>query len=99
MKLSVEEEFKDLFKFKDEKHELRHMATMVSFRFLSEVELICEARKINRTELAKMLKTSKSFLTQLFRGDKVLSMQMIVRIEKALSVRFDIKTHKQQIKQ
>jgi len=91
----IAKEFEDLFKFKNKKQEIEHEARMVSFRFLSEVEVLCDKRKINRTELAKKLKTSKSYITQLMRGDKLLNLTMIARIQDALGIKFKIKADNQ----
>lgn len=70
-------------------------AEHLSLVFLSEVEKTMDNRGMRKTDLAKMLNTSKSYLTQLWNGDKVLSLQMIARIQIALNIKFTIKANEQ----
>lgn len=67
-----------------------HLKQMLSYRFLSEIEKITDARNLSRKELALMLGVSASYITQLYRGSKVINMDMLVRLEQALNIRFDI---------
>lgn len=84
------EEFKKLFEFKTDEEEIEHKAHMLSFRFLSEVEMEMGRIGMSRTELAKRLRTSKSYITQLFRGNKLVNLTLLARIEKALNIKFSI---------
>lgn len=88
-------QFEELLKFESQEEELEHNATMVSFKFLSEVEKQCEKQGINRSDLSKKLGTSRGYVTQLFRGDKKLNMIMIAKLEKALGINFSIKVVKE----
>lgn len=81
-----------VFKFKSIEEKIEHETNMISFRFLSEVEKRCDKKGINRTQLAEMLGTSKSYITQLYRGDKVLSLEMIAKIQQALEIKFSIRS-------
>ena len=67
-------------------------ATQLSLVFLSEVEKQMDFNGIKKTDLAKMLGTSKAYLTQLWRGDKILNLHMISRMEQALNIKFNINT-------
>ena len=69
---------------------IEHSAQMIAFRMLSEVERLCEEKNINRTELAKMLGTSKSYITQLFRGHKLLNLTMAAKLELVFNIKFGI---------
>lgn len=40
-----------------------------------------------------MIKTSGSYLTQVFRGDKPLNFITLAKIQKALNIRFEISAH------
>ena len=71
-------------------------AEHISLVFLSEIEKIMDKRGVKKSDLAKMLNTSKSYLTQLWNGDKVLSLQMVARIQIALNIKFKIKANEQQ---
>lgn len=89
--IEINPEYEDLFSFNttDEKH--KHNAEMISFRILSEIEKLCEEKDINRTELAKMINTSKSYVTQLFRGSKQVNTLLLGKLEEILDVSFEVK--------
>lgn len=70
---------------------IRHKSQMLSYIFLSEVEKACEKRKITRKELAKIINTSPSYLTQLWRGTKKVNMDILAKFEVALGLSFTIK--------
>ena len=70
---------------------VKHLAQMLMYRFLSEIEKITDERKIVRKELAKQIGVSASYLTQLYRGVKPLNIETLAKIELALDFRFDIK--------
>lgn len=91
MLAAVQQEYKDLFKFDSKEDELEHKAQMLSYRFLSEVEKECDKRKISRAELAEMVGTSRSYITQLFRGSKRVNMGVLAKFEYALNITFNIK--------
>ncbi len=90
-KSDVQQEYKNLFTFKNKEDQLEHKAQMISYRFLSEVEKECDKRNISRTELAEMVSTSKSYITQLFRGSKRVNMHILAKIEAAIGITFKVK--------
>jgi len=63
---------------------------LLMYRFLSEVEKITEERGISRKELAKMIGTSPSFITQLYRGTKTVNLTTLAKFQKALNFSFRI---------
>lgn len=88
----IKKAFNDLLAFKSEEDELKHDAHMLSFQFISEINKVMEAQEvqINKTGLAKALSTSKSYITQLFRGDKLINMLTLAKVQKALNLKFKI---------
>ncbi|WPP53600.1 helix-turn-helix domain-containing protein [Catalinimonas niigatensis] len=93
-KEEIQEAFKDLFEFEDEKEEIKHRARILMFRFLSEVEKIVEKKKLKKKDLAKMIGTSPSYVTQLFRGDKLINLETLAKLQKVLGIEFVIKSKK-----
>jgi len=91
MLAAVRKRYKDLFTFKTKEEELEHKAQMISYRFLSEVEKECDKRKISRAELAEMVGTSRSYITQLFRGSKRVNMDVLAKFEDVLGITFQIR--------
>lgn len=74
----------------------RDQAEMLSFRFISEIDRLMERNDISKKELARRLGTSASYITQLFKGDKLLNMEILARTELVFGVRFCIEAQKVQ---
>lgn len=89
-KYNINPEFSDLFSFKSEKDELKHDAKILMYRFLSEIERMNEGNRLQKKDFASALKTSRSFITQLFKGDKIASLYTIAKLQKAFNVTFKI---------
>lgn len=85
----IRDQFRHLFDLTPEQ-EIEERAEMLSFLFLSEVEKRMEERKWTRKKLAEEIGTSSSYLTQLFRGDRLLNFKTIAKIEKALALVFEV---------
>lgn len=82
--------FQELFKeTKDE--EIDSRAHIISLIFLSEAEKAMDSKGWTKKKLAQEIGTSASYLTQLFRGDRLLNLKTIARIENALNIRFEFK--------
>jgi transcriptional regulator with XRE-family HTH domain len=92
-KLNSASEIKKAFsdKFNQVETDSKHLAQMLSFRFLSEVEKVTDERNILRKDLAKSINVSPSYITQLYRGTKLLNIETLAKIEAALDLRFDVK--------
>jgi len=91
----VAPEFEHLFSFNSKEDKLEHRAQMISFRILSEVEKICEQQNIKMKDLAKMIDTSASYVTQLFRGNKLVNTAFMARIEEAMNMMFNVTLHEE----
>ena len=63
---------------------------MIQYRFLSEVERLMEEKDWNKKILAKKIKTSPSYITQLFQGSKPLNIETISKFQFAFDIKFDI---------
>lgn len=86
--------FDELFRFKDQDEKLEHDAQMISYRILSEIEKMCDEKKIRKKDLAQMTGTSKSYITQLFNGTKAINTSILAKFENALNVTLEIKLKK-----
>lgn len=90
-KYNVAPEFENLFAFKTKKEEIEHEAKMIMFRFFSELEKINIENPVKKKELAQALKTSASYITQLYQGDKLINLLTLAKIQEAFDITFDIK--------
>lgn len=92
-KYNVNPEFADLFTFDSEKEELEHEAKMIMFRLLSSFEKMFD-RTIQKKEIAEAIKTSPSYVTQLFKGDKLINFITLAKLQKAYDFTFEIEAKK-----
>ncbi|HBG58049.1 helix-turn-helix domain-containing protein [Proteiniphilum sp. UBA5259] len=92
-KYNVDPEFEDLFSYKSKKEEIEHEAKMIMFRLLSSFEKIMD-RPIQKKEIAEAINTSPSYVTQLFKGDKLINFITLAKLEKAFDFTFDIEARK-----
>lgn len=90
-KYTISKEFEDIFSFENEKEELEHDAKMLMLQFFNEMEN-CKEENSNwkKKDLAKALGKSPSFISQLYSGDKIPSLQLLAKIQKALNISFKI---------
>ncbi|MBL0334536.1 MAG: helix-turn-helix transcriptional regulator [Chitinophagaceae bacterium] len=87
----INPEYDSLFNFKTKEEKYEHDAQMISYRILSEIEKHCDEKKIKRKDLAEMVGTSTSYITQLFTGVKSVNTTILAKFENALDVSFEIK--------
>jgi ribosome-binding protein aMBF1 (putative translation factor) len=71
--------------------QIEHRAQLLSAIFLSEVEKELDRMGWTRKRLAEEIGTSASYLTQLFRGDRLLNLKTVAKIEQALQITFEIR--------
>jgi len=85
----IRSEFQKLFE-KSPDEQVEHRAQMLSWIFLSEAQKVMDRKGWPRKRLAKEIGTSASYLTQLFRGDRLLNFKTVAKIEAALDIEFEI---------
>lgn len=73
------------------KKQIEHEARMIMYRVLSEVERLSDERNLNRKKLASLIGTSASYITQLFRGSKLLNLETIAKFQQVFGITFEIK--------
>lgn len=89
-KFKVEPGFENLFKFSSKEEELAHEARMMMFRFLSELEKFNDGKPVRKKDLAKAIGTSPSFITQLFQGDKLVSLVTLAKLQDAYDFTYQV---------
>ena len=78
---------KDVFTFENDDEKLQFEAEMIHLDIMNEVRMLMNLHGVNKTELAKRLKTSKGYVTQLFSGDKLINLKTIAKIQQIFDVR------------
>lgn len=87
----IRNHFYKLFE-KSPEERVEHRAQMLSYIFLSEAQKMLDQKGWTQKRLADEIGTSASYLTQLLRGDKLLNLKTIAKIETALHIQFELKT-------
>jgi ribosome-binding protein aMBF1 (putative translation factor) len=90
----IQEAFDHLSIELSEQDKLENDANLLMFRFLSIIEDKCETLGLNRKQLAEKVGTSPSFITQLYRGDKLVNMLTLAKFQRALKLEFEISEKK-----
>lgn len=65
---------------------------ILAFQFLSRIDKARMDQGLSKKELAIKVGTSASFITQLFSGDRKPSWNMLAKMQKELSIEFEIHT-------
>ena len=86
----LKDRFKKLDKFENYDEKIEHEKMVSMFSFLSDVQKIIDKRGWTRKKLAKEIGISASYLSQLYSGDKVINLELITKISKALDCSFKI---------
>jgi transcriptional regulator with XRE-family HTH domain len=87
---TVAKGFESLFDF-SEKDQKELDALWLAAQFLSIIQDEITLQQITRRELALRIGTSASWLTQVFRGDKLPNLETITQLQKALNIEFEIR--------
>ena len=89
----IKKKFRDLTTSKSSEELIKHDAYILMSGYLSEIDRIQDVHNFNRTDLAKKIEVSPSYLTQVFRGNKPLNFFTLAKIQKALGIKFKVTAH------
>lgn len=81
-------ELGEALKFENEEERIELKASFIQLEILEEIDKLMKGKNITRTELAGKLKKSKSFVSQLFSGDKALNLKMIAQFQEIFNAKF-----------
>jgi len=80
------------FNNKEEKIELE--AELLHLKFIKVIEEAMKLEGISKTEIASQLTTSKSYITQLFSGDRLINMKTLARLQDVLDISFEVEARR-----
>src|SRR5674536_8439 len=86
----IQSAFDHLFNSLSEEDLLDVDAKILMFRFLLLIDAKREELGWSRKELAAQIKTSPSFISQLFQGDKLINFTTLAKIQKVMGLEFEI---------
>jgi len=88
----IQKTFQELLTPASYEEKIEDEARLIMARFLSEVEKKYKEKGWRRKDLAKKIGTSPSYMTQLFRGTKLINLEMIAKMQDALNIKFNIQS-------
>lgn len=86
----IVKELEDLLLFDNEEERIELEAELLNLQFVKLIEDLMKREGITKTEIAEELSTSKSYITQLFSGSKLLNMKTLAKIQRVLGFNFKI---------
>ena len=86
----IETAFKTILSFDNEQDQLELDAKIIMSKFLEKVQEIATQKGLKKKDLAQKIGTSASYITQLYRGHKLLNLMTLAKLQKALDIEFDI---------
>jgi len=89
-KEDILKQFERLIAFKDESEKLEFEASKIHLDFIEELSKMMEEQRMTKSELAEKIGTSKSYITQLFSGDKMVNLVFIAKIQRVFKINFNI---------
>ncbi len=88
------QDLESLLVIDNEKDKLELEAELLHLKFVKVVEKLMEDEGISKAQLADVLSTSKSYITQLFSGNKLLNIKTLVKLQRVLGFNFKISSEK-----
>jgi transcriptional regulator with XRE-family HTH domain len=86
----IETAFKTILSFNNEQDQLELDAKIIMAKFLEKVQEIATQKGLKKKDLAEKIGTSASYITQLYRGHKLLNLMTLAKLQRALDIEFDI---------
>lgn len=84
------QQFNALFDNYTKEERIEKEAFVLHMKIMSEVEKKMEEKKWKKKDLAKAVGTSASYITQLFRGDRMVNLEMVAKFQEAFGGEFVI---------
>lgn len=76
--------------FEEFENDFENDAKVIASKILSEIKDITDKKDLNRKDIAALLGTSPSYLTQLYRGNKLLNLVTLAKLKNKLDLNIDI---------
>lgn len=89
---SIKKEWDNLFNENSYEERVASLADVLALQFLGLIDRKMELENISKKELAEKIGTSASFVTQLFRGDKKPSWNILAKMSIVLGLDFKVLT-------
>lgn len=82
--------FDSIMAFQSKEDQLEHESKILMFKFLSLIEHEMAKSDMSKKELAELLNTSASYVTQIFRGQKTINLLTLAKLQQIFGIEFKI---------
>ena len=86
----IETAFKTILSFDNEQDQLELEAKLIMAKFLEKIQEIATQKGLKKKDLAQKIGTSASYITQLYRGHKLLNLMTLAKLQRALNIDLDV---------
>ncbi|NOX45524.1 MAG: helix-turn-helix transcriptional regulator [Chlorobi bacterium] len=87
----IQHQFLDILLFESDDEKLEFEAQMIHLDLMAKIKELMTSKKIeNKKQLADLLNTSPSYITQLFSGEKLANFKLLAKLQRALDTKFSI---------
>lgn len=86
----IETAFKTILSFDNEQDQLEIEAKIIMAKFLENIQEVAAQKGLKKKDLAQKIGTSASYITQLYRGHKLLNLMTLAKLQRALDIEFEI---------
>jgi transcriptional regulator with XRE-family HTH domain len=94
----IKNAFDNLLLPKTEKETYQLKGQVLAMKFLGEIDEEMARQKMKKKELASQIGTSASYITQLFRGDKKPTWEILARMAEVLNMDFYVTTKEKHVR-
>lgn len=84
----IDQSFDDFFV--EFENDFETEAKVIASKMLSDIKEITDKKDLSRKDIAELLGTSPSYLTQLYRGNKLLNLVTLAKLKNKLDLKVDI---------
>lgn len=87
---NIQERLDNALEFKNEEELDLFEFDKIQLDIIAQLEDYMEVNKIQKSDIAKALNTSKSYITQLFTGDKILNLKTLAKLQRKFNIKFKV---------
>jgi transcriptional regulator with XRE-family HTH domain len=88
---AIDKKLKSFLEFKDANDKIDFDAEVIHLNIINEILKLMVEQGMNKAKLAAKLKTSKSYITQLFSGDKLFNPKLLAKLQNIFKVKFHLR--------
>ncbi len=89
--MKINNDIQELLLPSSKEDKLTFEAQMIHLNFIAKLTDIMKFKGIkSKKELAKLLETSPSYITQLFSGEKLVNLKLLAKIQEVLGLKYNI---------